>query len=109
MQNHRHIVEIRKKLKQFENVPFYSIVVFYGDCVLKDINFVPEGTFIVKSARVFEVLDIIFSKNELAPYTDKFEVVKVLKEAMYNGNSRAIKTQHIENIKNMLGKYRIFN
>jgi hypothetical protein len=109
MQNNRHIGELRKKLKQFENIPFYSVVVFFGDCVLKDINFVPDGTFLVKSARVFEVLDIIMSKNKLAPYTDKFEVVKVLKEAMYNGDIKAIQTQHIENIKDKLGKHRIFN
>lgn len=109
MQNNKHITEIRKKLKQFENIPFYSVVVFYGDCVLKDINFVPDGTFLLKSARVFEVLDIIMSKNKLAPYTDKFEVVKVLKEAVYNGDIKAIQTQHIENIKDKLGKHRIYN
>ena len=109
MQNNKHITEIKKKLKQFENIPFYSVVVFYGDCVLKDINFVPDGTFLVKSARVFEVLDIIMFKNKLAPYTDKFEVVKVLKEAVYNGDINAIQTQHRENIKDMLGKHRIYN
>jgi len=109
IQNNKHITEIRKKLKQFENIPFYSVVVFYGDCVLKDINFVPDGTFLVKSARIFEVLDLIMSKNKLAPYTDKFEVVKVLKEAVYNGNIKAIQIQHIENVKDMLGKHRIFN
>ena len=109
MQNNKHVAEIRKKLKQFENIPFYSVVVFYGDCELKDINFVPDGTFIVKSPRVLEVLDIILSKNELAPYTNKFEVVKVLKEAVSAGNNKAIQSQHIENVKDMLGKHRIFN
>ena len=109
IQNNKHITEIRKKLKQFENIPFYSVVVFYGDCVLKDINFVPNGTFLVKAARVLEVLNIILSKNEFAPYTDKFEVVRVLKEAVHNGNNKAIQTQHIENIKDMLGKHRIYN
>jgi hypothetical protein len=109
MQNNKHITEIRKKLKQFENIPFYSVVVFYGDCVLKDINFVPDGTFLVKSSRVFEVLDIIMNNNKLAPYTDKFEVVKVLKEAVRNGDIKAIQTQHTENIKDMLGKHRIYN
>jgi hypothetical protein len=84
-------------------------VVFYGDCVLKDINFVPDSTFLIKSALVLEVLDTILSKNELAPYTDKFEVVRVLKEAVHNGKNRAIQTQHIENIKDMLGNHRIFN
>ena len=85
MQNNRHIGELRKKLRQFENIPFYSVVVFFGDCVLKDINFIPEGTFLVKSARVIEVMDIILHNNKIAPYTDKFEVVRVLKEGMHNG------------------------
>lgn len=109
MQNNKHIGELRKKLKQFENIPFYSVVVFYGDCVLKDINFVPDNTFLVKSVRILEVLDIILSNNESAPYTDKFEIVRVLKEAVHNGKNKAIQTQHIENIKDMIGKHRIFN
>ncbi len=109
LQNNKHIDEIRKKLRQFEYVPFYSVVVFYGNCELKDINFVPEGTFIVKSARILEVMDIILNKKELASYADKFEVVKLLKDAVCNGNSDTIQTQHIENVKDMLGKHRIFN
>lgn len=109
MQNNKHIGELKKKLKQFENVPFFSIVVFYGDCELKDINFVPDGTYIAKSARVLEVLNIILNKNDSYPYTDKFEVVEVLKEAVYNGNSKAIQSKHIENVNDMLGKHRIFN
>jgi hypothetical protein len=109
MQNNKHIGELRKQLKQSEYIPFYSVVVFYGDCVLKDISFVPDGTFLVKSERVLEALNIILTKNELAKYSDKFEVVKVLKEAVYNGNIKEIQTQHIENVKEMLGKHRIFN
>jgi hypothetical protein len=109
LQNNNHIGELRKKLRQFANIPFFSIVVFYGDCELKDISFVPDNTFIVKSSRVLEVLNIILTTNELAQYSDKFEVVKVLNEAVYNGNSIAIQTHHIENVNDMLGKHRIFN
>jgi hypothetical protein len=109
MQNNRHIGELRKKLRQFENIPFYSVVVFFGDCVLKDINFIPEGAFLIKSTRVLEVIDIILHNNKLAPYSDKFEVIRVLKEAMHNGVNKAIQTQHIENIRDMLGKHRVFN
>ena len=108
-QNNKHIVDLRKQLKQFENISFYSIVVFYGDCVLKDISFVPNGTFLVKSTRVLEVMNIITSKNESAQYTDKFEVVRILKDAVRNGENKEIQTQHIENIKDMLGKHRIFD
>ena len=109
MQNNIHIAELRKQLNPFENIKFFSVVVFYGDCVLKNISFVPDGTFLVKSGRVLEVLNIILNKNELALDTDKFEVVRVLKEAVQNGDKMETQTQHIENSKDMLGKHRIFD
>jgi len=107
MQNSKHVSDLRKQLKQFENVPFFSIVVFYGDCTLKNIDFVPNGTFLVKSNRVIEVMKTIMH-NEPARYTNKNEVVKVLREAVQNGEEKEIQIQHIKNIKDMLGKDRIF-
>ncbi|MFA6403908.1 MAG: nuclease-related domain-containing protein [Salinivirgaceae bacterium] len=109
MQNNAHIVALRKQLKQFQTIPFYSIVVFYGDCVLKDINYVPNGTFLVKSNRVLEVVKTILNHNNPAPYTNKNEIVQILKEAVKNGENREIQLQHQENIKDLLGKERIFD
>ena len=37
-QNNNHIKELRKTLKQFEEVPFFSVIVFFGDCELKEVN-----------------------------------------------------------------------
>lgn len=107
MQNSKHIYDLNKQLK--ENVPFYSIIVFYGDCELKDISFVPNGTFVVKSKRVLEVMRTIMKKSESAEYTDKHKVVKVLKESVENGESKLTQNQHIENIKDMMGKDRVFD
>ena len=107
MQNYRHIEALRKNLKH-ENVPFYSVVVFYGDCELKDVSFVPNGTYLVKSNRVGEVMEIIMQNNKPAQYTNKHEVVRVLKEAVANGNDMANQIKHVENVEDMLGKDRIF-
>ena len=107
-QNDKHVSDLRKQLPQFEDVPFYSIIVFYGDCVLKDINFIPNRTFLVKSNRVFEVMDTIMKNNQLARYTNKSEVVRVLKEAVKNGEDKTNQIQHIKNVRDMLGKDRIF-
>ena len=109
MQNNKHIKDLKRQLKQFENIPFYSVVVFYGDCVLKDVSFVPDGTYIVKSNRIIEVLNIIMMNNEPALYTDKVEVVRVLREAVHNGANIETQIQHIENIKDMLGKHRVYD
>lgn len=108
-QNNKHIEDLKNLLRSCGNIPFYSIVSFYGDCVLKEISFVPDGTYIVKSARVQEVLKIIMSNNEPAQYTDKNKVVRLLQEAVQNGGNPETQTRHIESIKDMLGKHRVFD
>jgi len=109
MQNSKHISNLKKQLRQFETVPFYSIVVFYGNCVLKDINFVPNGTFLVKSNRVLELMETLMKNNELARYTNKNEIVRILKDAVKNGEDKETQVQHIKNVREMLGKDRIFD
>jgi hypothetical protein len=47
--------------------------------------------------------------NEPAQYTNKNEVVRVLKEAVENGENIEIQIQHVKNIEDMLGKDRIFD
>lgn len=108
LQNNKHIADLKKQVKQFENLPFYSIVVFYGDCEFKDISFIPKGTYLIKSNRIQKVMKKILKENEPANYTNKREVVSVLKDAVKTGESRQIQIQHIENIEDMLGKHRIF-
>ncbi|MDA8641662.1 NERD domain-containing protein [Flavobacteriaceae bacterium] len=107
-QNNNHISELRKTLNQFENIPFFSVIVFFGDCELKEINYVPKGTYLVKSHRVFEVFNLIKNENEPTHYTNKREVVDKLKELVSLGENVEYQKQHIENIKDMVGKERIF-
>ena len=106
MQNNTHIKHLRQKL--IENVPFYSVVVFYGDSELQDISFIPKGTFVTKWYRVIDVVNTIIQENPLANYKNKHRVVEILKEAVANGDELGTESQHIENIKNMLGTDRIF-
>jgi hypothetical protein len=107
IQNNGHITTLKKQLKQFKKVSFYSVIVFYGDCELKDVSFIPKGTFLTYSERVMEVINSIINNNGLANYTDKYEVIRVLKEAVQNGESMKVRNEHIENIRDMLGKNRI--
>jgi hypothetical protein len=109
MQNNGHISALRKQLKQFEQIPFYSIIVFYGNCELKDVSFIPDGTYLVYPERVLNVIDTIINNNGIANFSDKWEVIRILKNAVLNGDNKEIKIKHIENIKNMLGKDRMYD
>jgi len=103
MQNNGHIIALKKQLQQFDKMPFYSVIVFYGNCKLKDVSFIPQGTFLTYSERVIDVVNMIINKNEPVNYLDKFEIINVLKKAVKNGENTEIKNIHIKNIRDMLG------
>ncbi len=108
-QNNSHINTLNNQLRQFRNIPFFSVIVFYGDCELKEINYVPKETFLVRPYRIFEVLRQIKKDNEPAPFTDKHEIIRFLEQAVKNGENIDNQEKHIKNINNMLGKDRIFD
>ena len=108
LQNESHIKVLQKQSKQFANLPFYSVIIFYGDSELRDINFIPDGTFVIKPYRLGDVLDIIFD-NDDAEYTDKREIMKILKSAVDNGNDTNTQSEHVEKIKDMLGRDRVLD
>ncbi|WP_051220753.1 nuclease-related domain-containing protein [Flavobacterium filum] len=107
-QNNSHLYDLKKAL-QHEHVPYYSIVVFYGDCEFKEINYVPDGTFIVKSERIGKVIQNIFNQNDPIQYHNEKYIFDILNEAALNGDNKQIKIKHIENINVMLGRNRIFD
>jgi uncharacterized protein YraI len=109
LQNKGHVDDLKKHLSQFGTIPFYSIVVFYGDCVLKEIEFIPDRTFVVKSERVLEVVKLILEQNVRVHYTTEEEILQVLKQAAIKGGIEENRVQHNQNIDEMLGRRRLFN
>lgn len=103
-QNSKHISDLKKQLTQFESIPFYSIIVFYGNCVLKDISNVPGETYIIKSNSVEEAIGVLMNSRAPANYTNKYQIVNLLKESVAYGDNSEIRDQHIQNIREMLGK-----
>lgn len=104
MQNSKHISDLKTQLKQSDRIPFYSIIVFYGDCVLKDISNVSGETFIIKAGSVEETMNILLNSREPATYTNKNEIVNLLRESVANGEDNEIRIQHVQYIREMLSK-----
>ena len=105
IQNKTHIENLKRQLNQ-GNVPFFSVIVFYGDCRFKDISSIPDGIFLIKSDRIIEAVKTIKETNNPAMYRSKVEVVRVLREAVYNGGNISVQKQHVKNINDMLSKQR---
>ena len=103
------ILSLKNSLKQFNKIPFFSVIVFYGNCRLKEINYIPEETLIVKPHRLMDALNSIKNNNPPAPYDNKQEIVDFLKKAVLDGANKDYQKQHISNIKNIIGKQRILD
>src|SRR4051812_29516238 len=73
IQNKTHIENLKRQLNQ-GNVPFFSVIVFYGDCRFKDISSIPDGIFLIKPDRIIEVVKTIKETNNPAMYRNKVEV-----------------------------------
>lgn len=108
-QNNKHIEDLKKQVNYFENLPFFSVIVFYGNCKLKDINFVPDGTFITKAERVFEIVKLILKNNIQIKYSNIERVLYVFNESKKNGEDYDIQKQHRDSIQDMLGNHRVFD
>ncbi len=109
LQNKKHVENLKTTLTDFQNIQFFSVVVFYGDCQFRDVSFIPNNTFLTKSPRVIDVVKKIIKENEPANYKSKRDVVDILSTAVENGNSKKITEKHIKNINDMLGEQRIFH
>ena len=108
LQNRKHIEDLKAKITDYQNIPIYSVVVFFGDCTFKNVT-VPKDTFLVKSPEVIRVVNKIIKESELANYKSKRDIVNILSAAVINGESTEISKKHIENINDMLEKNRAFN
>lgn len=101
-QNEGHIEALKWQLKQVADVPFYSVIVFYGDCVLRDVSCIPDNTYIVGPKGVARVMEMILESNPPATYVDKRAVVRILRAGVQNGAEENIQLQHIEQIRDMI-------
>ena len=100
LQNNGHIQTLKNKLSNIADVPFYSVIVFYGRCTLKNVCYIPDNTYVGYAGSVISMVREILENNPPANYKDKWGVINVLKEAAANGESWEIVNRHIHNVRN---------
>lgn len=103
-QNRGHIEALKQRLARYADVPYFSVIVFGGDCELRDVGCLPENTYVVYMNEACKMLDTIVQHNVPANYGNKYEVLRVLEEAVHYGGNPEVQAQHIKNIERMLEK-----
>lgn len=105
-QNEGHIKALRKLSPQMATLPMYSLVVFAGDCELKDVNFIPHDCYLSTFYWSIKAVYDIIEDHPSAQYTDRWEVANLLKGAVERGGNAFLQEQHIYDIHDMLGTNR---
>ncbi|WP_395044221.1 nuclease-related domain-containing protein [Flavobacterium sp.] len=100
LQNKKHLEDL-KKFYHFDNIPVFSMIVFFGDCEFKNLIDLPNRTFLTKSNKVINRFNEILENNQPAKYEDKWEIASLLKQAVKNGENSIIREKHIENIQKL--------
>ena len=84
MQNAGHIQAIRQCLPQNHGIPIYSVIVFFGSSVLKNVTCHAENVFIIYPHSIQRVMSEITALPN-AVFGDKHEIMDVFTEAVRNG------------------------
>lgn len=84
MQNDGHIQAILDNLPHNQDIPIYSIIVFYGNCRLKDVTVGSDYDYIIYPEEIKHTLNNIIS-GPAANFGDKYEIMNVFKQGVYNG------------------------
>ena len=85
MQNAGHIKALREQSEQFAYLPIFNVVLFDGNCTLKNVNYWADNTFVGYTSNISYVLKKM-SEFQVAQYTDKREVARLLRQAVKNGD-----------------------
>ena len=105
-QNNGHISHLKSHLTLSQDLPFYSIVVFYGNCEFKKIGTIPDDTYLIKSKDILKVMKKFKENNLLDFYESENQMTEKLIEWVNNGDNKEIIMKHIDNIEGLIRRKR---
>jgi hypothetical protein len=98
-QNEGHIRTIKNQLVEYGNIPFYSLIIFYGKCEIKKVSDIPIDTMIIKSKSSIKTFNTIIQNNDSWSCYNLYELREIFNSGVCNGSIKEIKSQHIQDIK----------
>jgi hypothetical protein len=105
-QNLSHIAAIKEVIGQ-PKVRTFSMIVFSDYAEFKNIEFIPRDCFVVHEATLLDALDEISQEDESLSAEEIRNICKKIRGARIESNQES-RSQHIENIDDMLGTKRVY-
>ena len=108
LQNNTHIEEWKKKYKEFQNIPFFSVIIFYGECELKKISNLPYNCYVINDLALHYAYESIITENMPINISNIKTIRSHFLEAAANGNNPEIQQQHARNIYEMKSREKLY-
>lgn len=94
MQNNGHIRALRSRLTQNPDIPIYSVIVFYGNCIFRNVTYYSSDTYILHPREVNGIVSELMNRPN-ADFGNKHEIMDVLTQAVGNGSDpEIVASQH---------------
>lgn len=98
MQNAGHINALKSALRDNPDVPFYSAIVFYGNCTLKNVTNSTYRTYLLRPTDIRRFLRYMKEAAPSAIYGDKAGLLRTLRQGVANGDDKEIVESHIRQV-----------
>lgn len=109
-QNNNHIETLISSHPELNHIPILNVCVFFGDCEFKDINYIPQDSYLIKDHSLKQLLkDINYNYRNYNPIYYSNSIIQILKNGVRNGSDERIIHNHSNQINNNLGKNRIYH
>ena len=98
-QNEGHIRAIRSQLQDKDiDIPIYSVIVFDGECVLKNISNIPKNTYVIYLKDTVSFLRKFLKEHNKVKYDD-VNIAKLFRKNVRNSHKREIVKKHLKQVK----------
>ena len=102
IQNSNHIHAIKERIKPIANIPFYSIIVFYGNCEFRNVSEIPNDAIIMRPNEAISLLNRLITNEAPINYANKDTLIQLLNGFVTNGANPQIRTQHTQYVRHLL-------
>lgn len=102
IQNSNHIHTIKARIKPIANIPFYSVIVFYGNCEFRNVSEIPNDVIIMRPNEAISLLNRLITNEAPVNYANKDTLIQLLNGFVTNGANPQIRTQHTQYVRHLL-------
>lgn len=100
-QNAGHIAALRRLTAGCGFIPFHSVIIFYGDCSLRDMGDLPYDTYVGYPSDLKGILRRISRHSPEVAYRDYDRLCGILQKGVENGSDADIRKDHIKRIRTL--------